>query len=267
MSFERVETSRGVAFYAAQSLTARHGFFTRRGGVSEGIYASLQAGQGTKADLAERVAQNRVRSLAAIGSPDSVLLTPKQVHSADAIRVETPFDDLGRPALDGLVTTNPALAIGALAADCMPVLLEDAEAGVVGACHAGWRGALGGIVEATIETMEKAGAQARRIVAAIGPCIGPDAYEVGPEYVERFVADAAENARFFSPPAPGRPEDRRRFDLARYLVEGRALGIAITASGLCTYAGEDDFFSHRRAVHRGENDYGRLISLIAPRWD
>ncbi len=258
--------SEPAIFLTARALSARHGFFTRRGGVSKGIFASLQTGFGAEGDARENVAENRRRVLAALKLEGATLLAPFQTHSAEAMIVDAPYDERDPPKVDGLVTRNPAIAVGALAADCAPVLFEDREAGVVGACHAGWRGALDGIVEATLAKMLEAGAARDRIRVAIGPRIGPAAYEVGPEFEARFVAADAANARFFGPPAEGAPEDRRRFDLARYIAEARLDGLPAERLERCTYSEPDDFFSHRRSVHDGAPTYGRLISVIAPVW-
>lgn len=253
----------------AATLTAAHGFFTRQGGVSTGIYESLQMGRGARGDTAENVAENRRRALDALGLPGVVLVAPYQVHSAEAVILDAESAALwaGDPGqADGVVTRDPNVAVAALAADCAPVLMEDPGAGVVGACHAGWRGALGGIVEATLARMVEAGADRSRIRAAIGPCIGPEAYEVGAEYVARFTGADPENAAYFRPAAPGAEPGKARFDLPGYIAERRLSGVAAETLGRCTYAEPDLFFSHRRATHRGEYDYGRLISIICPRW-
>lgn len=234
----------------------RHGFFTREGGVSTGIYESLNAGLGSDDDVAA-VGENRARIRKALGADH--LVTLWQVHSADAVTVTAPFED--EPArADGLVTSTPGLAIGALSADCTPVLFADREAGVVGAAHAGWKGALGGILEAVIDTMVAEGAKRDRILAAIGPVISQRAYEVGPEFVERFVDEDMENARFF---AQGQG-DRAMFDLPGYcLMRLREAGVAEAAwTGHCTYSDERRFYSYRRSVHRDEADYGRLVAAI-----
>lgn len=258
-------------FLRADALTARHGFFTRQGGVSAGVYASLQAGFGAKSDPRENVDENRRRIMAALDLGAAALVAPRQIHSAEARIVLAPFGPDETPKVDGLATRQPGVALAALAADCMPILLEDAAAGVVGACHAGWRGALDGVVEATLAQMVALGAQAARIRGAIGPCISQAAYEVGPEFVARFVEQSPETARFFAAPASARPEDRRRFDLAGYLVEGRLAqgpwaAVRLQRLNRCTYGEPDLFYSHRRATHAGEDDYGRLIAVIAPVW-
>lgn len=253
-------------FLTATSLTARHGFFTRNGGVSTGDFQSLQCGFGAASDAPENVIENRRRALGALSLDAARLVAGFQVHSADAMLVAEPFDRDAAPKLDGLATRRGDIALGVLTADCAPVLLEDAEARVVGACHAGWRGALGGVVEATIARMVEAGAAEARIRAAIGPCIGPEAYEVGPEFEAAFLDADADNARFFRGPAEGAPGDRRRFDLAGYIADVRLAGFSVEQIGRCTYSEPAVFYSHRRGVHRGEADYGRLISIIAPIW-
>ena len=236
----------------------RHGFFTRAGGVSRGIYRGLNAGVGSQ-DARENVAENRGRVAAWLGVGPQCLLSLYQTHSPDALVVRAPFSG-ERPKADALVTDRPGLAIGVLTADCGPVLYADAEAGVVGAAHAGWKGALTGILESTVAAMEKLGARRERIVAVLGPSIGPDNYEVGPEFVERFVAVEAQNERYFTPsPKPG----HALFDLNGYTLDRLArTGVAAHGVNRCTYADDDAFFSYRRATHRGEGDYGRQISAI-----
>ncbi|MEL6977098.1 MAG: peptidoglycan editing factor PgeF [Pseudomonadota bacterium] len=247
-------------------LTAPHGFFTRRGGVSTGIYASLNCGFGAKDDQAAQVAENRRRAAAALGAAPERLVTAYQIHSADAVAVAAPWTPETAPKADGLATAAPGIALGALSADCAPVLLEDAGAGVVGACHSGWRGALDGVIEATLAAMERLGAARSRIRAAVGPCIGPEAYEVGPEFRERFLAANTGHDRFFRAAADeaARAMGKARFDLPGFVVAAlRRGGVAEAAwIGRCTYAEEALFFSNRRAVHRGDGDYGRLLSAI-----
>lgn len=237
----------------------RHGFFGRQGGVSTGIYASLNAGPGSGDDPAA-VAENRARIAAAMGVGADRLLSLHQVHSALAVVVDGPWTQ-ARPQADALVTRTPGLALSALAADCAPVLFADAEACVIAAAHAGWKGALGGVLEATIAAMESLGAQAARVVAAIGPCIGQKSYEVGPEYAARFVAADPDDARFF---AQGRG-DRLLFDLSGYCAQrlSRAGVGEIEVLDRDTCAEADAFFSNRRAVQREEGDYGRNLSAIA----
>lgn len=232
-----------------------HGFFTRVGGVSSGLYESLNCGRGSD-DAPGAVAENRRRVAAHLGVAG--LVSVSQVHSAHAITVTGPLED-PRPRADALVTDRPGLALAVLSADCAPLLLADPEAGVAAAAHAGWRGALDGVAEETVGAMERLGAARGRIRAVIGPCISQAAYEVGPDFVERFLDDDPETARFF---AAGRG-DRALFDLPGYL-RGRlsAAGVAAEWTGHCTYADPVRFFSHRRAQHRGEADYGRLVSVI-----
>jgi YfiH family protein len=238
----------------------RHAFFTRDGGVSEGIYASLNGGQGS-GDRAERVAENRARMAATLGVQPERFITAYQVHSPDVVVAERPWTSATRPHADGIVTRVPGLAIGVSTADCGPVLLADAAAGVVGAAHAGWRGALTGIIEATVAAMERLGAERARICAAIGPMIRQPSYEVGPELVERFRAANRDNERFF---APALREGHAMFDLAGYVAAqlDRAGIERVEDLKACTYA-DARFFSYRRGTHRGEPDYGRHINAIA----
>ena len=237
----------------------RHGFFTRVGGVSQGVYAGLNTGTGS-GDDGDRVLQNRLRAAAWLGVAAERLLSAYQVHSAKALTVEGPWAG-ERPQGDALVTATPGLAVSALAADCAPVLIADAEAGVVAAAHAGWKGALGGIVAAAVGAMEGRGARRARIVAAVGPCIGPASYEVGLEFLERFVAADPAFGRFF---APGADAAKRQFDLPAFVLDRLAAAGVARAEwvGLDTYVDERRFYSNRRAVHRGEGDYGRLLSAI-----
>ncbi|MBI1198326.1 MAG: peptidoglycan editing factor PgeF [Phenylobacterium sp.] len=234
----------------------RHAFFTRQGGVSEGIYASLNVGQGSNDDPAA-VAENRRRAAAHLGG---TLVTAYQVHSAEAVAVTGAWPDRP-PEVDGVATATPGVICGALAADCAPILLADAEARVVGAAHAGWKGALTGVAEAAIARMEGLGARRDRIVAAVGPCIGPASYEVGLEYVARFTDADPAYARFFG---PGANDEKRQFDLPAFvLARLRAAGIAACEwIGRDTCAEADLFFSNRRAFKQGEPDYGRLLSAI-----
>jgi purine-nucleoside/S-methyl-5'-thioadenosine phosphorylase / adenosine deaminase len=239
----------------------RHAFFTRHGGVSEGIYASLNGGVGSN-DVPSRVAENRARMATAVGVAADHLITAYQIHSPDVVTAERPWDPSARPRADALVTKVPGLAIGISTADCGPILLADATAGVVGATHAGWRGAFTGVAEATINAMEKCGADRSRIIAALGPMIRQANYEVGPEFVERFKAADEANVRYFKP--AGR-DGHALFDLPGYIAARlAAAGIRhIEDLGHCTYADPDSFFSYRRSVHRAEPDYGRHINAIA----
>ena len=236
----------------------RHGYFTRSGGVSEGIYAGLNTGVGSRAEP-DRVRENRRRVAAWMGIGVDSLLSVHQVHSPDVVVVREPFAG-ARPRADAMVTATPGLAIGASSADCGPVLFADAEARVVGAAHAGWKGAFTGVLENTVAAMEALGARRDRIVAVLGPSISRDNYEVGPEFVERFVGADEANEGYFTPsPAAG----HALFDLNRYTVDRlAAAGVRASMLGRCTYAEEDSFYSYRRATHRGEADYGRQISAI-----
>lgn len=237
----------------------RHGFFTRKGGVSEGLYNGLNVGIGSR-DSRDNVVKNRARVAAAMGVAADALVTVFQVHSADVVHVTQPLRDSERPDADAMVTDRPGLALGVLTADCGPVLFADPAARVIGAAHAGWKGAFGGVLEATIAAMEKLGARREAILAALGPAIGRDNYEVGPEFVQRFIDADSGNDRFFRP--SGR-EGHHLFDLDGYTL-ARLAGAGVTTDHVarCTYAGEDSFFSYRRATHRGEADYGRQISAI-----
>jgi YfiH family protein len=239
----------------------RHAFFTRRGGVSDGVYESLNGGVGSR-DAAERVAENRARMAAALGVTSDDFLTAYQIHSPDVVTVERPWTPDARPRADALVTRTPGVAIGVSTADCGPLLFADAQARVIGAAHAGWRGAFTGVIEATIAAMEAIGAERANIVAAAGPMIRQPNYEVGPEFVERFTAENAANERFFT---PSTKNGHAMFDLAGYIaVRLATAGIGrIEDIGRCTYSDVDTFYSYRRSVHRNEPDYGRHINAIA----
>ncbi len=240
-----------------------HGFFTREGGVSEGLYSSLNCGLGSQDETA-KVVENRTRVANYLGAATSHLLTCFQVHSADAVVVTEPWTPETMPKADGLVTKVRGIALGALAADCAPVLFADPEAGVIGAAHAGWKGALGGVLEATIATMTRIGARRNRIRAVLGPCIGPSAYEVGPEFQAAFtVADPA-HVRFFRRATPAA---RPHFDLPGFVLSRLELtGIdTIENCTACTYGETERFFSYRRTTHRHDTDYGRQISAIVLR--
>jgi YfiH family protein len=234
----------------------RHAFFTRQGGVSTGIYASLNVGVGSNDDP-EAVSENRRRAAAHLGGE---LVTAYQVHSATALVADGPWP-AGPPQADGVVTATAGVVCGALAADCAPILFADASARVVAAAHAGWKGALTGVAEHAIARMEALGARRDRIVAAVGPCIGPASYEVGLEYVQRFTDADPAYGRFFS---AGAAPDKRQFDLPGFvLARLRAAGIAQCEwIGRDTCAEPDLFFSNRRAFKQGEPDYGRLLSAI-----
>ncbi len=235
-----------------------HGFFTRRGGASSGIYAGLNCGGGSD-DQRDAVALNRARVAAAMGVAPDELTGVNQTHSADVLTVDARLA-AGAPDADGMVTATPGVALSVLTADCEPVLFADTGAGVIGAAHAGWKGALGGVLEATVEAMVALGAVRERISAVIGPSLSQAAYEVGPEFVERFIDDDPQNARFFANGAG----DRALFDLPGYgLKRLRDAGVGHAEwTRHCTYADPDRFYSYRRSVHRKEADYGRLISVI-----
>ncbi len=239
----------------------RHAFFTRRGGVSDGVYASLNGGVGSR-DSAERVADNRTRMAAALGVRADRLLTAYQIHSPHVVAVEVPWTSEARPRADAIVTRTRGLAVGVTTADCGPILFADPEAGVIGAAHAGWRGALAGIVEATVEAMERLGAERSQIRAALGPMIRQGNYEVGPDLIARFRAEDSASAPFFR---PATREDHALFDLAGYIAARlkRADIHQVEDLGLCTYADADSFFSYRRSTHRAEADYGRHVNAIA----
>ncbi len=238
----------------------RHAFFTRRGGVSAGAYASLNCGYGS-GDDPRRVGANRARAAWMLELDGGALATAYQTHSAAVAVVDGAWAPEDAPRADGLVTGTPGIAIGVLTADCAPVLFADSRAGVIGAAHAGWRGARAGILEATVEAMTGLGARAADIVAGIGPCIGPGSYEVGPEFHADFVAEDPRNRDFF---APGQSAGRYLFDLAGYA--GRRLSNlalkAVEALALDSCADEERFFSYRRATRRGDKAYGRGLSAI-----
>ena len=238
----------------------RHGFLTRRGGISGGIYASLNCGPGSGDDR-DSVVENRRRAMAALDAPDAPLCTVHQVHSPTAVRVDEPWGLGQGPKADAMVTDRRGVALGILTADCAPVLFAAPRAGVVGAAHAGWRGALTGVLQSTVEAMEALGAARDRITAGVGPCIGRSAYEVGPEFPGPFLEQADDNRDFFQPAAR---EGHFLFDLRGYIARQlKRLGVGDVHALPCdTYTEEGRFFSYRRACHRGEGDYGRLLSAI-----
>lgn len=238
-----------------------HGFFTRAGGVSTGIYATLNGGTGSRDDHAA-VMENRARMAARLGVEAERLLVPYQIHSASALVVETLWADADRPRCDALVTRERGVALGVTGADCGMLLFADTDAGVIGAAHAGWKGALSGVLEATLAAMESQGARRARIHVALGPTIGPQSYEVGPEFRERFIGESAAYETFFAPSAKA---GHALFDLPGFIAAraGRAGVAAFENIGLDTYAEVDRCFSYRRSVHRNEPDYGRLVSAIA----
>jgi hypothetical protein len=248
-----------VEVLRAQALAAvSHGFLGRRGGVSEGICAGLNVGWGAD-DAREAVAENRRRAVEGV-RPGARLVTLHQVHSGDALYVTEPFPDEARPHADAMVTDRPGLLLGILTADCGPVLLADAEAGVVGAAHAGWKGAFSGVIEATVAEMERCGAERARIAAAVGPCIARRSYEVDEAFLRRFAEADPEHERFFNLGRAG----HHQFDLEGFVVSRlAAAGLTrIEALGEDTYSQPDRFYSYRRATHRGEPTYGRQVSLI-----
>jgi len=237
-----------------------HAFFTRRGGVSSGPYQSLNCGFGS-GDAVESVAQNRGIAMQQLGLPADRLVTCNQIHSATAIAVESPWRPEGAPRADGLVTRVPGIALGILTADCAPILFYDPGAGVIGAAHGGWRGALGGIVEATVERMEAVGAEPSRIRAAVGPCIGQASYEVGPEFPQSFVAEDPTSTSFFTPALRA---GHFMFNLPGYIERRliRAGVVTVERASHDTATEEDSFFSYRRCCLRGEGVYGRGLSAI-----
>lgn len=238
----------------------RHAFLGREGGVSTGIYAGLNVGLGSQDDP-DAVARNRALAVSAVAD-GAALVTLHQIHSADAVTITAPFFDEARSHADALVTDRPGMLLGILTADCVPVLFADTAAGVVGAAHAGWKGALGGVTDATVAAMEALGARADRIACAIGPCIARVSYEVDDAFLARFCTADPENERFF---AEGVRPGRHQFDIEAYVAARLAArGVRrIEALGLDTYADPARFFSYRRATHLGEPDYGRQIALIA----
>ena len=239
----------------------QHRFFTRRGGVSASLYSSLNCGYGSS-DAPDNVRENRRRAAAEFDLAETDLLTVHQIHSTEVLTVaDRRWTSPGAPKADALVTNRPGVVLGVLAADCAPVLLADAASGVVGAAHAGWKGALGGVVEATIAAMERLGARRECLKAAVGPCIGRDSYEVGPEFPAPFLAQDEANGTFFRPaPRAG----HFLFDLAGYLLNRLALAkVSASATGHDTLTATDDFFSYRRNTLKGVRDYGRGLSAIA----
>ena len=236
-----------------------HGFLGRRGGVSTGELAGLNVGYGSN-DERSAIDENRRRAIAAV-LPGTELATVHQVHSAQAVFVERAWPQDQRPNADAMVTDKPGLLLGILTADCAPVLLADPEAGVIGAAHAGWRGALAGVTDSAIAAMEQLGARRERIIAAVGPCIAQPSYEVDEGFRTRFVETDLANSRFFTEGPWGKPH----FDLAGYVGHRlRSAGIAeVETLNLDTYAEPDRFYSYRRATHLGEADYGRQVSMIA----
>ena len=239
----------------------RHGFFTRTGGVSDGLYESLNGGVGSD-DSPAKVAENRARMAKSLGVAPERFLTCYQIHSPEVVVAETPWASSERPRADAIVTRVPGLAIGVSTADCGPVLMADAQARVIGAAHAGWRGAFTGVIEATIGAMEKLGARRDQIVAAAGPMIRQPSYEVGQDMIDRFIAIEPNTIRFFK---PGQRAGHSMFDLPGYVASRlrRAKIGQIEDLGHDTYADPAQFYSYRRSTHRAEPDYGRHINAIA----
>ena len=236
-----------------------HGFFTREGGFSSGIFSSLNCGLGSGDDIGV-VAKNRAKVAHDLGVAHSYLVSAYQVHSADVLIVDTPLVE--RPKVDGLVTNKRGLALGILTADCGPVLFADVKAGVIGACHAGWKGALFGVTDSTVAAMENLGATRKNIVAVLGPTISQKAYEVGPEFPRPFLEQDQAHAKYFMSSVKN---GHYMFDLPAYLVarmKANGIGNVVDLS-LCTYSDQQRFFSYRRSTHSKEKDYGRLISAIA----
>lgn len=241
----------------------QHRFFTRHGGVSEGLYSSLNCGYGS-GDQPDNVRENRRRAAGEFAMGETDLLTVHQIHSTDVVTVGAErWTSPGAPKADALVTDRPGVVLGVLAADCAPVLFADADARVIGAAHAGWKGALGGVVDTTIAAMEKLGARREHMRAAIGPCIGGASYEVGPEFPAPFLEQDRANDAFFR---PARRAGHFMFDLAGYLLQRLSLaGVTASATGHDTLAATDDFFSYRRNTLNGVRDYGRGLSAVALR--
>lgn len=239
-------------------LPIRHGFFTRRGGASSGVFEGLNCGMGSS-DQHEAVTMNRRRVADQMGVEQDALMGVHQIHSADVVTVTAPSTD--RTKADALVTSTAGIALSVLSADCQPVLFADHDAGVIGAAHAGWKGALGGVLEATLDAMEAQGAKRANTHAVIGPCISQRAYEVGPEFFEDFIAQDPEFARFFANGVDG----KFQFDLpALGLHRLRAAGVGSAEwTRHCTYTDADRFYSYRRATHNQDADYGRLIAAIS----
>ena len=250
-----------IASPALEAPGLSHCFFTRQGGHSRGVFASLNCGMGSGDDKAV-VRRNREVVAGALGIAEPALITAYQVHSAEARFAAGPWDGDDRPRADAIVTTARGLGIGVLTADCGPLLFADRDAGVIGAAHAGWKGALSGITGSTLDLMERHGARRANTVVVLGPMISQTAYEVGPEFPQRFIDADEDNARYF------RPSSRIKhamFDLPGYLearLRREGVGQVVNLS-LCTFGDEESYFSYRRSTHRGEKNYGRLISAIA----
>ncbi len=238
----------------------KHGFFTRLGGVSSGVYKGLNCGYGSGDDVSN-IDQNRAIAMGKFGISSDNLNTIYQVHSADVVVTQTAWSLDDRPKADAIVTDNPGLAIGILTADCTPVLFADPKAGVIGAAHAGWKGALGGVLSKTVDKMERLGADRTQIVAAVGPCIHQVSYEVGPEFVDQFLTKDTQNSQFFMPSSQ---DNRHLFDLLGFILNKLSvLGLSVVQSvSEDTYLDETKFYSYRRSTHAKEVDYGRCLSAI-----
>lgn len=237
----------------------KHGFFTRNGGVSEGIYASLNCGHGS-ADKIENVTENRRRVMQELGSGVKLICNLYQIHSDKVVNVTEPWHHINNPQADAMATNKKGIGLGILTADCAPVLFADSEARVIAAAHAGWKGAKAGIVDNTVREMERLGANRKRIIVTIGPCIGHDSYEVGPEFREEFINESRDNGKFFAPARQG----KFSFDLVGYLTARlNLLGVTkVGHTGHDTFSDEKNFFSYRRNTTKGIKDYGRQISVI-----
>jgi YfiH family protein len=244
----------------SSAAPVRHGFWSRRGGVSEGVYAALNCGPGSGDDPA-RVAENRARAMAGLGLDAAALRTAYQIHSADVAMVDGSGWPDGPPKVDAMVTRTPGIALGVLTADCGPVLFADPEAGVIGCAHAGWRGAKAGVLEATVAAMETLGASRRAITAVLGPCIAQESYEVGDDFAAAFIADDPGHGAYF---APGRRADKRQFDLTGFILDRlRGSGIGTVGHVAGDTCADEDCFSYRRNCLNGLDDYGRGLSAIA----
>lgn len=241
-----------------QAPNIEHGFFTRRGGVSSGLYESLNVGK-SSLDQPDKVAENRLRVASYFGLQSSSLATPWQTHSSDVIIIDRPFEG-ERPKADAVVTSTKNIAIGVLTADCGPILFADSTAMVIGAAHAGWKGALGGVLENTVKAMQRLGAQPENIIAVIGPSISMANYEVGPEFVDLFLGVSPKNLQWF---APSKRAGHSMFDLWGYTFERlQKTGVQAHCIERCTYAEEENFYSYRRSTHRKDESYGQQISAL-----
>lgn len=243
---------------STQLLSARHGFFTRHGGVSTGIFASLNCGYGSPESHA-LITQNRALIAAHVGAPPARLYSVTQTHSADVLTLNSPEDYAESIKADAMVSKAKGIALGVLTADCAPVLFQDPQAGVIGAAHAGWRGAYGGVLEATLEAMRALGAS--KINAVIGPCISHENYEVGPEFFETFIDESSDYSRFFT----NAPQKKYLFDLPSFTLHRlrKAGAVEVKWTGQCTYAAPRDFYSYRYSQHNNQPSYGRMLSVIA----